>query len=178
MRYFLLLVLFISSCGTPSVRPINPTDPLAPIPIHTFKVKYDKAFEEYVSDFEDDWGLDIKDLVIEFGEIKQNDDTSTVTLGICKRRNNTTPNIVIDPTTWPNLAETRKKLLIYHEIGHCVLHRAHIKGTNTSIMNPILINSTVFEDDEGFFIDELFDETKYGDWGVETPSLCRHSRGA
>lgn len=172
MRFFILIILvLIASCGQPPIRPINPTDPLAPIPTHFYKVKYDKTFKKHVNDFEDDWGLNIIDLEIIFEEIEQNYDSLTVILGVCKRKSNTTPRISIDPTTWPNLNETRKKLLIYHEMGHCVLHRDHIEGTNTSIMNPMLISSTVFEDNESFFINELFDKAKYNDWNVEIPHL-------
>jgi len=168
MRYFLLLILLMSSCGKSLVRPINPYDTT-----HSNKVEIDKAFDEYVDDFEDDWGLDVTDLVMEFETIEQDPETTTTRLGVCYTRHNTTPRVIIGPETWVNMDETRRKLLIYHELGHCVLFRKHIEGTNTSIMNPILLSSAVFKKNEDYFINELFDETKYSSLNLR----CRHNHG-
>ena len=160
MRYFIsALVVFFVSCGA---EPIRPTNPLNPEPEHEKILRYDEAFSKYIQEFESDWGLNIEDLTARFNTIDQDDTKAIVILGTCTTRANTTPHITIDTNLWANLTDTRRKLLMYHELGHCVLFRKHVEGYGTSIMNPMLIGSAIFSSKENFFINELFNENTHG----------------
>jgi len=154
VRYFILAILLIS-CGYGPIRPINPFD----------KQEHDKVleyehFESYVAGFENDWGLKVTDLIIEFTDIKQKKTKKEITLGTCTTGYNTTPIIHVDINRWQDMKEISRKILLYHELGHCVLFRGHVKGENTSLMNPILISSFTFLANEDYFIAELFDPDK------------------
>jgi len=50
--------------------------------------------------------------------------------------------IVINSQEWEGLNHTRRKLLIWHELGHCILKRTHKehpdKPVPVSIMNPYI----------------------------------------
>jgi hypothetical protein len=150
----------VFSCGTQT--PFNPIKD----PSHEKKVEYDEEFEQYVESFEEDWGEKITDLTIVFAQVKQDEETPTTKLGVCHINKDTTPHIIIDPDTWETMSDTRRKLLMYHEMGHCVLFREHVEGRNTSIMNPLLIWSSVYLKDEQYFLDELFDPDMYNSWDV------------
>lgn len=69
--------------------------------------------------------------------------------------------ITIDTHSWENMTETQKGVLIYHELGHCVLARGHLEeifidGTPRSIMFPILVKDHVFIRYKNYYIKELF----------------------
>ncbi|MBD2699134.1 hypothetical protein IC229_00680 [Spirosoma sp. BT702] len=96
-----------------------------------------------------------------------------------------TPRIVlnIDDFCWQKASQQERECLIFHELGHCLLNRAHKtdkfpNGAFISLMNPD--NVTVYAtcrypigDDEcdkrprrSYYIDELFDSsTPTPTWG-------------
>ena len=171
MRYFILVfVVLCASCGAGPIEPTNPTDPFSKQE-HKKIVEYDNAFKTYIDSFESDWGLSIKDLTVEFDTIEQDEETKTLILGECTLQTNVTPHIAVDTGLWQNLSDTRRKLLMYHELGHCVLFRKHVEGINTSIMNPTLISAFTFSKNKDYFIEELFDDNKYGSWDVKHLTL-------
>lgn len=55
-------------------------------------------------------------------------------------------NVSINSTYWATADDTEKMLLVYHELGHCVLGHGHDKDTDPvtgcplSVMNPYLPN--------------------------------------
>ena len=90
--------------------------------------KVDPAFQSYVNDFESEFG-DIGKTVVRFGKPR----SSTELVGMevaaeCEPEsyfNYAVPVVTVNERAW-NLLPTRfKKKLIYHELGHCVLHLNH-----------------------------------------------------
>jgi hypothetical protein len=45
-------------------------------------------------------------------------------LGVCTLGDGT-PTITISKTQWDSLSEENKELLLFHEMGHCLLNRTH-----------------------------------------------------
>lgn len=48
-------------------------------------------------------------------------------VGYCKVEPGKTPKILILRSAWATLSETRKEVLMFHELGHCQLQRGHVQ---------------------------------------------------
>ncbi len=60
-------------------------------------------------------------------------------VGICNHKPNTPNHVMIDIDFWRNASKMAKEMIIFHELGHCFLHRGHNddkhdNGTCKSIM--------------------------------------------
>lgn len=78
--------------------------------------------------------------------------------------------------SWIDENDLSKRLLVFHELGHCLLFRAHKDGekqilnpdTKTmvraplSIMNTVFIGGTTYGMDQKAYDDELFDKAEAG----------------
>lgn len=75
--------------------------------------------------------------------------------------------IAIDRLWWDTARPDVKEQLIFHELGHCVLHRDHIdmeiNQIPVSIMHPVvgLIPKTVYLEKRKDYVDELFLRGKF-----------------
>lgn len=91
--------------------------------------------------------------------------------GVCLSYSNGQREILIDETVWSLISNApgcngscaeRKKALIFHELGHCVLNRDHkddlYNNFNLSIMNSILIKQSSIVRWEENYYEELFTE--------------------
>ena len=78
--------------------------------------------------------------------------------------------VILDQNTWGTLSDTQKEMLLYHELGHCVLKRTHdssyfaVPGTEFSIVNSVMYPS---QTDPGnyaiyreHYVNELFADAK------------------
>lgn len=55
---------------------------------------------------------------------------------------------------WNNVAtETQKEMVMFHEMGHCVLHLRH---TKTGLMQPSLMSDSVYNYNRKALLDQLF----------------------
>jgi len=125
------------------------------------------AFETYVAEFFEEGAkrgfsttLNEIDIIVEFGDL---DDEIG---GECTY--SSTRKIIIDSENWVDLAEERKKWLIFHELGHCILdRRGHLnerigagectsimKGTEGDFRCTTNFYSKLWWD---YYLDELFD---------------------
>jgi hypothetical protein len=72
------------------------------------------------------------------------------------------PEIVVDRNAWLQADETKRNLIIHHEMGHCDRGLAHdttiIKPGDypASIMNPKVINSNLFIANANYYLKEFF----------------------
>jgi hypothetical protein len=146
---FLCLIFLITACGTEHY------------PLHELRKSQLKigGFEEWVEEFEHDSGsygtqVKVKDLIIKFEEIPQKD-PNLIILGLCSTRKRKTPVITIDPIHWEYRDYTARKILMYHELGHCVLKRGHIESVD-SLMNPMVTSGYSFNNDPDYYLSELF----------------------
>lgn len=131
--------------------------------------------EPYVQSFRDEAKkrnnpVSITNLIVTFGAVQQED-----VCGQCILDSGKTPRIILnnDSFCWQQASKDERECLVFHELGHCLLNRAHKadrfpKGMFASLMNP---NDTgvyatcrypIGDDDcdkrprRDYYIDELF----------------------
>ena len=159
----LVLLLCLSACATPK---------------HENRVSIDPEFVSLVQEFKTHGGVEIVDLVVEFGEpasLGCTHSDSTALVGCCRYRDGHTPTIAIDKDKWSALdvqdlhlgqeyLGTSKRLLLFHELGHCVLKRSHLETIHArGIPASIMMGQTtsgylpqLFYDYNAEYIEELF----------------------
>jgi hypothetical protein len=73
--------------------------------------------------------------------------------------------VTVSRKFWNSASDTKKELLIYHELGHCILKRkGHTSGlisvegrvTVKSVMNLGLVSDTAYIKHKDYYINELF----------------------
>ncbi len=69
-------------------------------------------------------------------------------VGTCQFHFNNPNEITIDRNFWNNASELIKEMVVFHELGHCVLFRGHLEdfdnqGTCLSVMNSGLAECRV-----------------------------------
>lgn len=118
-------------------------------------------FGSYVTEFEalsqqSGNPIQVTDLMIQFGSL----DSSSAERGECVVGEGT-PTITIDEDYWNSSDENTRKTLIFHELGHCVLHREHLTGISSggyplSLMNAYTVSGYVYEAETDYYNAELF----------------------
>ena len=144
----------------------TPTTTPSPTPSGTDLYTGPAEVEKYVLKFVDDakaQGIDVlpdmKSPKLEI-RIASLDAWGSSTIGLCetgggKRR------VTFDPDFWNSVSETQRELLAHHELGHCVLYRAHrsttlTSGAYSSVMYPIIMSSSMYNNDYAYYQEELF----------------------
>jgi hypothetical protein len=108
MRYLLLLLLMVASCG--------------PKPEDQLNLHIDQEFFIYVDVFEDETGIKVNRTGIRF-EDKLSDPKR---IGECfKYRGSEEGEVRILKSWWDDTSETNRMILIMHELGHCTLNKGH-----------------------------------------------------
>ena len=74
-----------------------------------------------------------------------------------------TPRIVVDRKYWEGYNEDERRMIMLHELGHCVLFRMHKEdefddGTPYSLMNPLLFDESLYLSSQEHYLHELFHE--------------------
>ena len=155
--YFSLAFLLLAGC----YRPLPPPT----------VVSIDPAFQQYVNDFVADGQSVGVDVAITNLSIQFTNDLVAETLGECNIERDIngnvigTPSIVIDAQDWPTESPDYRKVVLYHELGHCVLMRQHVfTGTilagycsATSIMYPDIQSQTnMYTENWAWYVQEMF----------------------
>ena len=153
MKYSLLLLSFmLFACGQNGLRvgtQPHPNPGIGP------------EFTKFVEMFESDYGHSIGNFPITFSAQNGN------VVGVCKVWTDGYRQIEIDPTYWNNMnvPDSKRKALIYHELGHCILNRGHDSSTidypgygtiPKTIMNPYLMDAFTWVGLQTYYINELF----------------------
>ena len=99
--------------------------------------------------------IDYTNLIIEIEENPKN-----FYIAYCSKvNNNKNPKIKMNSQVWKQLSLSYREMLLFHEMGHCLLDRPH-EGNNfynpSSIMNASLFSDIYYKDNYDFFINELF----------------------
>lgn len=130
----LLLLILALSCQSP------PQPAPAPEPV---QYNVPDEVEPYVQIFRDlarqhRQTVQSDNLVITFGKTTDNN-----ACGQCLLAAGKTPRITLstDPLCWKQASTQERECLVLHELGHCLLKRAHLTtrfpaGMYTSLMNP------------------------------------------
>ena len=142
---FLSLSLLFVGCGTAHVEVLS----------------VDSQFKPYLNEFEgmskvEGTQITTKNLIIQM--VPSIDDTLTV--GYCETADGQTPKIVVSQAWWTNLSDYEKEMLMFHELGHCLLNRNHrataYLNMPYSVMTPMLFNTSVYQANFTQYMFELF----------------------
>lgn len=140
------LLFFNAACGQPESPEI------------TKKQSYiEPEFEYFVSIFELEQNVNV-DIEMKFAKLEY------PSVGMCyyhQYQDGTREfvNIEIDPDYWQSTSETRKEVLLFHELGHCVLGRDHDEQriyytVPKSIMYPYLFEQA-YQTHRSYYVEEL-----------------------
>ncbi len=84
-------------------------------------------------------------------------------LGVCVRSDEEPNRVAVDQEVWSQASQELKELIVFHELGHCILDREHLdddeNGVCVSIMNSGLSGCEISLEDETTreeYLDELF----------------------
>ena len=87
-------------------------------------------------------------------------------IGDCQQGGGTPPTVILDTASWATMTDTQKEMVVYHELGHCVLGRVHdssyfaVPNTNFSIVNSLMYPSQTdpgnYEIYRAHYMQELF----------------------
>lgn len=126
MRYLFLLCLI--GCARPVSQPNNIDAAFQPL-YNQFIVDANQA------------GLNIKSergIIIQFAALEAKNSLGEV-IGDCITYSNGFNTVNIDTDFWNNASDPAKMILMYHELGHCVLYEKHVPS-NSAIMNAVINN--------------------------------------
>ena len=83
--------------------------------------------------------------------------------GTCQYHSHSSNVITIDLSFWENANPALRELVVFHELGHCVLNQGHREGENNqgaciSLMNSGTSGCNVYYNEENreYYLDELF----------------------
>jgi len=153
---FLSLSFIISSCSTDGSFANLPDEQLEDVDI---------ALQSYFSDFETEGrargiDLDLSDYALT-GDISEIHEANVA--GLCRYSSNQPNQITIDRSFWNNASPMLREMVVFHELGHCVLARGHREASNQnghclSIMRSGTGScSTLYNTaNRKYYLDELF----------------------
>lgn len=121
----------------------------------------DPAFEPYVDNFVNlahkyrGW-TQLENLIMEFG-----DDRDDIGGRCFEGTFISTPRVVINYDHWKSLNEYDREVLVFHELGHCILQRGHngrrgLNGLPISIMFPTALRGVDYVSNQSEYEFELF----------------------
>ncbi len=86
--------------------------------------------------------------------------------GTCTTNGHNLRDIVIDQSFWDNASHLLKEMVIFHELGHCILGRGHFEGQFSNGICQSIMRSGLgtcidayTNNNRDYFIDELFLES-------------------
>ncbi len=149
---------------TPSPDP-EPTVSPTPFPVadlYSGPESLAPFVEKFVQDAKSQ-GLDLLDEMksnrvrIQIGSL---DSLGSGVIGLCETGYGSR-TVTLDPDFWNVVSDTQKRLLMHHELGHCILYRPHrstflTTGREASIMYPIILSSATYAANEEYYLNELF----------------------
>jgi hypothetical protein len=120
----------------------------------------DRAFQAHLNRFVSDGSgfgksFDTSDLTIEFGDLS---DWGSSVIGLCDTYG--APVVTIKESWWKKQSELQQRMLMHHELGHCLLMRGHRSGSDEigplSMMNPTILTARQYEVRAPYYLTELF----------------------
>lgn len=155
MRFILVIGLFLVGCASPIKFEKH-------LSVSVEFTPYIISFQEHAAQYGQNVRID--DLIVRFND-KLN---GTETIGLCTTDRYETPIIDIQPDHWYNQNEYGRQVLMYHELGHCVLGLDHddsfiyssVSGRNVpnSIMYPNYFWVQSYFENHDHYLKQLFME--------------------
>lgn len=155
MKYLIsLTILFLAGCA----KGPNQIDPA-----------FQPLYNQFVSDAAKS-GIDLsgnQGIIIQFATLEQQDNLGEI-IGECSNPGYGNNTVSIDTNFWNVAGQTGQKILMYHELGHCVLSEGHVSDPD-AIMNPLLNNPEAYytQSDWSDMLSQLFSEK--GDYPTNVP---------
>lgn len=115
-------------------------------------------FEKYVTKFEQEFNVDTFNIPIHFKKL------DGAEVGMCYLfQFKYWRSIAISKEFWDDASDTEKELLIYHELGHCVMELEHdntlynigLYNIHNSIMNEYIIPEVFYINFREHYIEDL-----------------------
>lgn len=79
------------------------------------------------------------------------------TLGACYKPDNQRRTVILNETHWENADGIKRMILVFHELGHCLLNKDH-NDSELNIMNSKIIPAYEFAANEKDLIDDMFSQ--------------------
>lgn len=72
-----------------------------------------------------------------------------------------TPELTIKRDFWVSASDVQREIIVFHEMGHCILNRDHLDsrradGTPQSLMNTYAVTAREYKKARSYYIQELF----------------------
>ena len=142
----LFITISVSACG--SSQDITP------------EVSIESQFQPIVQNFVADAQTQGKPVTITNLIIQSVPSLPDEIMGECFSGGLSPPTIQISQEDWDVLTPDGQKVLLYHELGHCVLGRVHNYNENNgipvSIMSPAYIGAAIYDYNKAEYLYELF----------------------
>lgn len=74
------------------------------------------------------------------------------------------PEVVLLRSYWITSSEVLRELLVYHELGHCLLNYDHVETDTYDIMYPSIINQYYYSEHRHEILDKFFDSSNRPHW--------------
>lgn len=142
----LILTAFLFSCGKQKPK------------VSVYSVNAE--FEPYLQNFRDlalsnNRIINTSNIIIRFNDSLMDNNI----LGVCIY-GGPTPIVEVDTSEWNDMSQMRREQLLWHEFGHCILHRGHVEvrvnNRPVSIMYPYLFDTWFYENFYQEYTFELF----------------------
>jgi hypothetical protein len=122
-------------------------------------LSYVSTFENYAKIELNNPSFVVSDVPINFGDTENSE-----YVGVCFTYSNGDKEIIIDKEWWDRVSPTSRESLIFHELGHCALNRAHNneeiekegKKVRASLMNPGVVSSNDYNSYKPGYLHELY----------------------
>lgn len=116
----------------------------------------DPDFQPFVDKFIDMFKIDTIDVI--YVDIYYNQQSGNV-IGVCKIKGEE-KDIEIDPEWWSKANDLNREILMFHELGHCVLSQGHRNYELSdhcpgSIMDTYHIGAYCYNKHYDYYIDEM-----------------------
>jgi hypothetical protein len=118
---------------------------------------YLETFETYCIKYNKDCSK-LNTLSIKLGEIPPLFTLTSNVVGLCDQNNT---QILLSREYWSNAIYLERELLVFHELGHCILMKEHTDPRiDDHIMNPTMMDSNGYQLMYQKLMNELFDCSK------------------
>lgn len=166
LHIILLSLLWLTtSCGMPLIS--KKSDMVYKPGVSTkLYAQSDSTFADYVRAFEESAASEFSNPDYKVGDIPINFGTPENESfdGVCYTYADGSKEIIIRKSFWDSAGVIQKRVLVFHELGHCALGRSHDNETmahsgstyKTSMMNEVIPSSMHYLSAETEYLLELF----------------------
>lgn len=152
MKYLLLIVISVTSCGSEYKDHIFVQDRN-----NHKSISVNDEFKPYVEKFKELYSLNFH-IRVEFEDLEK------TYVGMCYYWDDGHREIGIDQDRWQRLSADEREVLIFHELGHCILNRDHVEelghvgkyeNAPKSIMHPYIFSDPYYALNRQYYFNEL-----------------------